>query len=95
MLFIIQFSPHYLDVTGRMELVLLTVCSTVGKPSYTASCIPHLSLVVSAKFQLRVSMYLPGRTLTRLQYEVKPVSTASPHFVLQANRLLPGMFNLL
>jgi hypothetical protein len=95
MLFIFQFSPHYMHVTGRMEPAVLTACSTVAKPSYTASCIPHLSFVSSAKFQLRVSMYFPGRTLTLLQYEVKSVSTASPHFALQANKLLPGTFNLL
>lgn len=95
MLFITQFSPHYLHVTGRMEQVLLTVCSTVAKPSYPAGSIPHLSLVSSAKFELRVSIYSVGRTLTRLQYEVKSVSTASLLFVLQANRLFPGMFNLL
>jgi len=71
MLLITQFSPHYLHVTGRMEQIFITACSTVGKPSYTASSIPHLSLVSSAKFQLRVSMYSAGWTLTRLQYEVK------------------------
>jgi hypothetical protein len=92
--FIIQFFPHYLHVTGRMEPVLLAACCTVAKPSYTASCIPHFSFVNSAKFQLRVSMFA-ARTLTRLQYEVKSVSTASPHFLLQFNRLLPGMLNLL
>jgi hypothetical protein len=95
MLHSIQCSLHYLHITGRMELVLLTTCPTVANLSWTASCIPNLLLVGSAMFQLRVSMYFAGRTLTRLQSEVKSVSTASLRFVLQAYRPLPGMFNLL
>lgn len=78
MLHIIQFSLHYLHITGRMELVLLTTWPNVVNISCNASCIPHLPLVGSEMFQLHVSMYFAVRTLTRLQSKVKSVSTTSP-----------------